>query len=147
MPKHTRNRPSRHGRAASREDGVSYLEGIGFDMMSNGEAMARLGWDNDDPDDIAVGTLDRGDGLHATIGEEYDSDGKPTGCWSGAIEYEPSGSGNGSYAISGRGGSSEEAIADMEGALIRAISINGDGKHVTNETFNASRSETGFEVI
>lgn len=131
----------------TREDEVQYLEGIGFDMMTNGDAIAYLGWDNDDPDGIMVGTMDRDDAVNATIGEEYDDDGRPTGGWIGRIEYDPSICGAGSYSITGRGDSAEAAVADIEDSLLRAMSMNTEGKYVTNETFNAAGSESGFEFV
>lgn len=116
----------------------------GFDIMTNGEATTRLGWDNDDPDDIIVGTMDRDDAMHASIGEDYDDKGKPTGGWSGMIEYEPSDEDAGSYSIVGHGDTAEAAIADMEGTLARAIMLNTDGKYVTNETRGTARSDSGL---
>lgn len=142
---HGRTRGSKH--RMTREEEMRYLEGVGFDMMTNGDATACLGWDNDDPDDIMVGTMDRGDAVHASIGEEYDDDGRPTGGWSGRIEYDPSGNGAGSYSIAGYGDSAEAAVADIESSLLKAMSMNVNGKYVTNETLNASRSESGFEFV
>lgn len=139
---HGRTRGSR--RRMTREEEVRYLEGVGFDMMTNGDAIANLGWDNDDPDDIMVGIMDRDDAVNASIGEDYDDKGKPTGGWSGMIEYEPSDENAGSYSIVGHGDTAEAAIADMEGALARAIMLNTDGKYVTNETRGAARSDSGL---
>ena len=116
-------------------------------MMTNGEATTWLGWDNDDPDDIIVGTMDRDDAMHASIGEDYDDKGKPTGGWSGIIEYEPSDEDAGSYSIVGHGDTAEAAVADIESSLLKAMSMNVNGKYVTNETLNASRSESGFEFV
>lgn len=131
----------------TRDEAVGYLEGIGFDMASNGDAIGRWGWDNDDPDGIMVGALDRGDAVHATIGEEYDGDGRPTGGWSGVIEYAPSGGGSGSYSIAGRGDTADDAVSDMEATLLRAMSMNTGGDYVTNETMGARESDSGLEFV
>lgn len=80
----------------------------------------------------------------AAIGEDYDDKGKPTGGWSGMIEYEPSDEDAGSYSIVGHGDTAEAAIADMEGTLARAIMLNTDGKYVTNETRGTARSDSGL---
>lgn len=51
------------------------------------------------------------------------------------------------YSIAGCGDSAEAAVTDIEDSLPRAMSLNADGKYVTNETLNAVGSESGFEFI
>ena len=96
---------------------------------------------------VLVLCLDRGDAVYATVGEEYDDDGRPTGGLSGMIEYEPSERGTGSYSIAGRGDSAEAAVTDIEDSLLRAMSLNADGRYVTSEILNAAGSESGFEFV